>query len=630
MGSLVVARLVHYTQRALSLPIHSITCWCDSKVALSWVRSAASRWKPFVRNRVEEIQQLVEPASWRHCPGKDNPADWLSRGVTVAKLAEGNVWWHGPTWLARPQQAWPRRQENHKRNPLIPPGEERTSKHATCALMTVQTTEEPLHPGRYGDIEKLFRISAYCRRFAKNCRSSVSERHGGNLTTWELHEAEEMWVRRTQEEEFQAEIQALVRHGRVAEHSRISQLDPYPDERGVLRAGGRLVNSDLPASMQHPAVLPGNHELTRGMIRRCHQRQLHAGVEQTLASIRQHYWVLKGRSQDGHVTQRSSGGSTSLFTSGHGPLYVRVGRKTTSPRYVCLITCMVTRAVHLELVPQMTMARVLQALRRFMARRGRPKIIQSDNFRSFKRAAAEFCQLWQSIDMDRMQRELVGHRIQWKFIPDRAPWMSGYWERLVRSVKESLRKVLGQALLDNCELQSILCEVEACLNARPLTFVNDGPGDPQPLSPFQLLTVPTDPEWRPTDHVNPQWENRWRYRQQLMARWWRRWRSTYLASLLPRNKRRNNGVGPRINDLVLILEDSRPRTRCPLEVVIQLFPGQDGVSRAARIRTSTSESSTTTRPVAKLVMLEPAPIIDGEGNSPSPGEDVTDVTARFR
>ncbi|KRY76490.1 hypothetical protein T4A_9942 [Trichinella pseudospiralis] len=615
MGALVAARLVHYTQRALSLPIHSITCWCDSEVALSWVRSAASRWKRFVRNRVEEIQQLVEPASWRHCSGKDNPADWLSRGVTVTKLAEGNVWWHGSTWLARPQQAWPRRQENHERNPLIPPGEERTSKHATCALMAVQTIEEPLHPGRYGDIERLFRISAYCRRFAKNCRSSVSERHSGNLTAWELHEAEEMWVRRTQEEEFQAEIQALVRHGRVAEHSRISQLDPYLDERGVLRAGGRLVNSDLPASMQHPAVLPGNHELTRGLIRRCHQRQLHAGVEQTLASLRQHYWALMGRSQVKRATRmatlpRDRVVEASAFSQVGmdfaGPLYVRVGRKTTLPRYVCLITCMVTRAVHRELVPQMTTARVLQALRRFMARRGRPKIIQSDNFRSFKRAAAEFRQLLESIDMDRVQREL-------------------------------LRKVLGQALLDDCELQTILCEVEACLNARPLTFVNDGPGDPQPLSLFKLLTgrqyvdLPAvesqDPEWRPTDHVNPQWENRWRYRQQLMARWWSRWRSTYLASLLPRNKWKNNGVGPRINDLVLILEDNRPRTRCPLGVVIQLFPGRDGVSRATRIRTSTSEI---TRPVAKLVVLEPARIIDGEGNSPSPGVDVTDVTARFR
>ncbi|KRY03005.1 hypothetical protein T01_10144, partial [Trichinella spiralis] len=85
----------------------------------------------------------------------------------------------------------------------------------------------------------------------------------------------------------------------------------------------------------------------------------------------------------------------------------------------------------------------MQALRRFIARRGRPEIIQSDNFRSFKAAASELRQLWRHVDVDRVQRELVGHRIHWKFITERAPWMGGYWERLVRSIKESLRKILG-------------------------------------------------------------------------------------------------------------------------------------------------------------------------------------------
>ncbi|KRY80946.1 hypothetical protein T4D_4296 [Trichinella pseudospiralis] len=89
-----------------------------------WVRSAASRWKAFFRNRLEEIQQLVEPESWR-LPRKDNPADWLSLGMDVMKLAKGDEWWLGPRWLA-----WPRRHEDHKRNSMIPPGEERTSKHA--------------------------------------------------------------------------------------------------------------------------------------------------------------------------------------------------------------------------------------------------------------------------------------------------------------------------------------------------------------------------------------------------------------------------------------------------------------------------------------------------------------------
>ncbi|KRZ24700.1 hypothetical protein T4C_1824 [Trichinella pseudospiralis] len=110
-----------------------------------------------------------------------------------------------------------------------------------------------------------------------------------------------------------------------------------------------------------------------------------------------------------------------------GPLLVRVRRKATSKCYVCLFTCMASRAV-----PQMTSAKVMEALRRFIARQGRPEIIQSDNFRSFKAAASELRQLWRHVDVERVQ-----HRIQWNFIPERAPWMGGYWERLVRSIKES-------------------------------------------------------------------------------------------------------------------------------------------------------------------------------------------------
>ncbi|XP_003376284.1 hypothetical protein Tsp_00482 [Trichinella spiralis] len=108
----------------------------------------------------------------------------------------------------------------------------------------------------------------------------------------------------TQDKEFRAEIEALVRHGRVAAHSHISQFDPYMDECGLLRAGGdRLVNSDLSASMQYPAILPGNHELTSGLIHRCHQRQLPARAEQTLAFLRQRYWVPKGRHQVKRMTR---------------------------------------------------------------------------------------------------------------------------------------------------------------------------------------------------------------------------------------------------------------------------------------------------------------------------------------
>ncbi|KRZ49912.1 hypothetical protein T02_8993 [Trichinella nativa] len=109
MGALIAARLVRYVHGALRLDIHSLSCWSDSEVTLAWIQSAANQWKPFVRNRVEEIQQLVEPTRWRHCPGKSNPADVLSRGAALQELSKNRRWWQGPGWLAEPPDAWPKR-----------------------------------------------------------------------------------------------------------------------------------------------------------------------------------------------------------------------------------------------------------------------------------------------------------------------------------------------------------------------------------------------------------------------------------------------------------------------------------------------------------------------------------------
>ncbi|KRZ83005.1 Protein HIRA [Trichinella sp. T8] len=381
-------------------------------------------------------------------------------------------------------------------------------------------------------------------------------------------------------------------------------------------------------SERHPAILPIEHEVTHGLIRRCHLRQLHAGMFQTLAMLRQRYWIPQRRSRVRHVirgclqcrwaTSRPLQPSMAALLEDQTnpapaparvgmdftiPLFVGVTKKATAPRYACLITCMVSRAIHLELVVEMSTVGVLQTLRRFMPRRGRPATIQTDNFRSFQSAASELRRLWREIDVDQVQRYLAGQRIQWKFIPQRAPWMGGYWARFVRTTKESLRNVLGQALLDDEGLRTLLCEVEACLNAWPLTLLLTG------RTYADLPEVEDqDPIWHPPERGRREWNSRWRYRQQLLAKWWRRWRSGYLATLLPRWKWTSTTEGPKLNDLILILEDNVPRARCPLGVVTELFPGNDGVFRAARLRTSTAE---VTRLVAKLVVLEPARISDG-------------------
>ncbi|KRX34940.1 hypothetical protein T05_2291, partial [Trichinella murrelli] len=208
MGALTAARLIHFTQRALQLDVRSLFCWSDSEVTLAWVRSALSRWKPFARNRVEEIQRLVEPACWR-LPGEEQPG----------RLTEPRIVFEG----------------TGKQQPLVA-----GAKMARRAGGRLALKDDVLHPGRYGDIERLFRITALCLRFARNCGSATGERRRGPLTVQELDAAEQTWVRIAQRQGFRKEIDELRTSGDVAARSHLRPLSPCLDEAGRLRVRGRL------------------------------------------------------------------------------------------------------------------------------------------------------------------------------------------------------------------------------------------------------------------------------------------------------------------------------------------------------------------------------------------------------
>ncbi|KRX13565.1 hypothetical protein T07_1928 [Trichinella nelsoni] len=269
-----------------------------------------------------------------------------------------------------------------------------TSRRPTTAVTTLLAHVEcnSIGPEKYGCVERLFRITAYCQRFVRNCRLPAEARQSGALTVAERQKAEGTWVRMAQSKAFSSELQALSRKGRAVATSRLSRLDPFVDEEGFLRVGGRLENAELPSHMKHPVILTGDHALTMSLIRHCHARQLHAGTTHTLAILRQQYWVLKGRTQvkkvirhcfacrramarpiqprmaalpSSRVVEAAAFAHTGMDFA--GPLLIRVGKKATSKCYVCLFTCMASRAVHLERVPQMTTARVMKALRRFIA-----------------------------------------------------------------------------------------------------------------------------------------------------------------------------------------------------------------------------------------------------------------------
>ncbi|KRZ90761.1 hypothetical protein T08_2090, partial [Trichinella sp. T8] len=365
------------------------------------------------------------------------------------------LWWHGPKWLAHPHNAWPVGQPIAE--DTSPVRDERRSEQRVTVGVTAHVECNSIGPERYGCVERLFRITAYCQRFVRNCRLPAEARQSGALTVAELRKAEGTWVRMAQSEAFSSELQALSRKGRVVATSRLSRL---------------ALSWTKKDSCGDPAWRPRPDD----------------GSDYTLPRTATARW-------------------DHAYASNFKTVTLGVERAYPSEEMLCLLVY-----VHgipgsaLELVPQMTTTRVMQALRRFIARRGRPEIIQSDNFRSFKAAASKLRQLWRHVDVDRVQRELVGHRIHWKFITERAPWMGGYWERLVRSIKESLRKILRKALLDEEELRTTLCEVEASLNARPLTFVGDEHHERHPLSPFQLLTGRAYVDFPAVEAYEPEWQ----------------------------------------------------------------------------------------------------------------------------
>lgn len=150
-----------------------------------------------------------------------------------------------------------------------------------------------------------------------------------------------------------------------------------------------------------------------------------------------------------------------------GPLFLRGAQKA----WICLFTCAVYRAIHLEVTTSLSTEAFLQAFRRFIARRGRPLIVYTDNGKNFVGAR----NLLRKIDWNKIKRISAAQKIDWHLNPPSAPWWGGWWERLVRITKDLLKKTLKKACLSYEELSTILCDCEAIINSRPLGYLADDP-----------------------------------------------------------------------------------------------------------------------------------------------------------
>lgn len=597
-----------------------IFCWSDSTITLSWIAGEPSRWPTFVANRVTKIQHLTADCIWRHVPSELNPADLLSRGTTAAGLDKA-FWFKGPDFLIDDKCKWPKEHYPHFDPPIV---------EIQSTLAAVQS-EDIVSTHKYAnDYEKLLRVFAYVKRFIMVCRKQIIQY--GTIDYDELNTSLELVCQIIQQSTFHDDLQRLSKNKPLNPRSKLIQLSPFL-HNGLIRVGGRLKNSSLPFSTKHPILLPNNHSYVSTIIRYFHIKNLHAGALTLHNILRDQFWIINGRNKIKQVIHRcvlcyrcrpttesqvmgslpthrveQSFPFTITGIDYCGPFFItsKIRGRGPSKVYLAIFICFSVKAVHLELVPDLTSAAFISALKRFIARRGHCAIIYTDNATNFIGANRELKELLQTFLSDSHNesvRQMCRQEgIIWKFIPPRSPHFGGLWESAVKQAKHYIRRTVGNLLLTYDELHTVCCQTEAIINSRPLTPLSADPHDLRPLTPAHFLvgrplTALPEPS---VLSINPASLKRYQMVQWIQQQFWDRWRNEYLKSLQLKTKWETARSNIQVNDLVLLKEDNIPPLKWPLARVIECSPGEDGMVRVVTVKTAGSAFK---RAITKLCKL---------------------------
>ena len=417
---------------------------------------------------------------------------------------------------------------------------------------------------------------------------------GGHLTVAELHVAEKEILIRVQEVAFPEVLNVFSAteccedNGHPKKILRkagasIRQLNPQLKE-GLLRVGGRLANAPVGYEKRHTVIISYKHHVTDLIIKQCHESLGHMGQESVLSSLRETFWIVKGRPAVRRVIgkrmncrrQRKACPGEQFMASlpedrlipdkppftyvgidYFGPLEVKQGRSRVK-RYGCLFTCLTTCAVHIEIAHSLDTDSMINALRRFISVRGYPEQIRSDRGSNFTKADKELKEAIEGWNEHKINNFCRQKKIEWIFNPPSASHMGGVWERMIRSVRQILKAILKEQLVSDEVLSTVMAEAVNILNSRPLTHNSDSPLDEQPLTPNHLLHLRPCPGLPPGifDKDDLSCRRAWRQAQYLANLFWRRWTSEYLPTLLERKKWNTPRKNLEVGDLVLLADES--------------------------------------------------------------------------
>ena len=633
-GVVVAAHQLTYIKEAWSLPNNIVVnLWCDARVVLNWLSQYEIK-QTYIHNRVAQVRELCQPTQLtttiRHVPTSMNPADILTKEQKAQDFVEYSTWWNGPDWLLD-EKNWPEKEDFQ-----LYPDSWKTTK--VLLAMSIRLSDSSLLSFfNERPFKSALRVMAYVlRAFSHKKRTTdphiKNDEKSNPFTKVELDNTKLVCMRLVQNEMFPEELTTL-REGKQVEDGPCGIKNLHLDKHGIIRSHGRLETLLEPTINNSQILINGYHPFVQSYIRYKHKHFNCSSKAYTLHTVRKELVgpyltvnvnkivreclacrVLRARPyyypQMPALPQERLASEYPFAVCGidySGPHYIKQGRASVKV-WIALFTCMVSRAVHLELVTDLTADSFLQALRTMSWYKAPPKIIMTDNATNFTKSAKILKEISAT---NGVIDEFNFKGIEWIFTPAYAPHFGGIYERMIGTLKKELVKLIGLAQLTYHELRNQLAEIEGLINTRPLIQV----GKLEVITPKHILTgrnqetedilnvLDVKQIMAEAQAARNSLPHLYQCLTKRRAQFWHNFQQQYLDSIKfskDATGKKNSGLIPKVSDLVII-HSKDPRLQWRKAVVIEIFPSSDGQIRKCKVQTATGQ---TIRAVRDLYPLE--------------------------
>lgn len=605
--------------------------WTDSTAVLGYITNEDKQYHTYVANRVQTIRNYTDPSQWFYVKSKSNPADIASRTCSVSDLS--NSWLNGPDFLLDADLDIDCCRKSKLQVPANDP-------EVKCIVNTTVSVDQKT--SSFGLYDRLEGISDWDRmvnlvKLFKSKAWSIKDNPPSDDVESKQRCAQFI-IKELQRRSFPNELSILESGSKqqLPKSSPLYGLNPFLDDDGIVRVGGRCSRARWEYSEKHPMILPRRSHITDAIVKFYHNLYAHQGRGITANAIRSHgFWIIgisRVVSRIIHycVTCRKERGTiggqkmadlpaprveetppfTSVGCDCFGPFLVSENRKQLK-KYGVLYTCLYSRAVHIEILDDLSTDSFINSFRCVTAIRGNIRKLYCDRGTNFVGAASSFKQAFDSMTNADLVTKLRNLNCTFVFNPPNASHMGGVWERQIRTIRSVLTNLINKhpCQLNSTELRTLFYETMAIINSRPLSVDHlYDPTGPRPLTPNHLLTMKSEVVISPPGEFSDAdlyTRKRWKKIQFLANIFWRDWKRQYISQLQNRSKWTQIKPNVKVDAVVLISDENCPRNEWKLGRVAEVFEGNDGLVRKVKLFTGVvgGRAQYLDRPIHKLVVL---------------------------